>query len=207
LTQAFHQIDGAAGANSDGLEILLYDYHRRPRNWSEIIQLHQCAVFVRDVRRGCSASRQGTPQTAATATCILFDSVDRAESVCREIVNANPNLTCEILDYEGPMNPPLLTVCAGEAGGGDDDMRGWIAKNRKLVASIAIAGSILLFCYDFLHKGPLVLTVIGINLIAAALRFLLWDAGAKRNERTRLARLNAHRQRERADRQDGSGAA
>jgi hypothetical protein len=200
-------MDGPAGASSDGVEILLYDHHRRPRSWSEIIQPHQCAVFVRDARKDCSASRQGVPQTPATATCIIFNSVDRAESVCREIVSAHPNLACEILDHEGRANPPLLTVCAMEAAGGDDDMRGWIGKHRRILASIAIAGAIPLFYYDFRHQGTLVLTVIGINLVAAALRLLLWDAGAKRNERARLARLNAHRQRERAGSQDGSGAA
>lgn len=41
------------------------------------------------------------------------------------------------------------------------------------------------------------LTIIGINLIVAALRLFFWDSGEKQGERGRIARLDAHRRRER----------
>ena len=39
--------------------------------------------------------------------------------------------------------------------------------------------------------------MIGINMIVAALRLLMWDVAAKSNEKERLARLEGHRDMER----------
>ena len=38
-----------------------------------------------------------------------------------------------------------------------------------------------------------ILSVIGINMMVAALRLLMWDVAAKNNEKERLARLERHR--------------
>jgi len=81
--------------------------------------------------------------------------------------------------------------------GGDDDVRGWLAHHRRLVIAILIAASLPLFWLDWIHQGKWILSVIGINMIVAALRLLMWDAAAKDNEKQRLARLEAHRDIER----------
>jgi hypothetical protein len=179
-----------------GREILVYDPKRRPLNWTEIILPHQCAVFLRNHRLGISVNRDGEPRTAESATCILFDSIVQAEPFCQATVNAKLDLSCEILDYEGPMHPPLLTVVFNHSGG-DDDTRGWFGRHRRIVFLFAVCAALPFFYYDFHHGGTLVLTIIGINIIVAGLRVLLWDWGSKNTERERLARLEAHRRRER----------
>jgi hypothetical protein len=185
-----------ASSQTAGREILLYDHKRRPRNWSEIILPHQCAVFLRNRRLGVSVSRDGMPGTTESATCVLFESIARAEAFCQATVNSMPDLSCEILDYEGPMHPPLLTVVLKHSGG-DDDTRGWFGRHRRIVFLFALCVALPLFYYDFRHGGTLVLTIIGINIIVAGLRVLLWDWGSKNTERERLACLEADLRRER----------
>lgn len=193
-----------APAETAGQEILLYDHKRRPRNWSEIILPHQCAVFLGNRRLGVSVNRDGEPRTTASATCIIFDSIAQAEAFCQEAVNARPDLSCEILDYEGPIHPPLLTIVFNHSGG-DGDTRGWFGRHRRIVFLFTVCAALPLFYYDFRHDGPLVLTIIGINIIVAGLRVLLWDLGSKNTERERLARLEAHRRREREHEQVSTG--
>jgi hypothetical protein len=185
--------DLTAQSEALGQEIRLYDPRRRPSSWSKIIQPHQCAVFLRDTELGVAVGRDCAPRGSATGTCILFDAVADAEAFCRGFVTAHPQISCEILDSGGPANPPLITI-THQHSGGDDDTRGWIAGHRRWVITVLIAAALPLFWYDWIHEGSLVLTIVGINLIVAAARLLLWDLSAKSNERERLARLEAHRQ-------------
>ena len=181
---------------SDGNEILLYDDRRRPRSWTEIVQPGQCAVFLRDDQLRVAVGRDGKPRDSNTATCILFDAVDDAERYCRALVAENPRISCQVLDAGGPVNPPLLVVKRDHAGG-DEEPRGWMARHRKLVIVLLIASALPLFWLDWRHPAELVLTIIGINLVVAALRLLLWELTARSNERQRLARLEDHRRMER----------
>jgi hypothetical protein len=182
---------------NDGNEILLYDHRRRPQCWSEIIQPGQCAVFLRDEQLRAAVGRDGRPRGANNATCVLFDNIDDAASLCRRMVAEHPRISCEVLDAGGRANLPLLTITR-EYAGGDDDMRGWLGRHRKSLIAILITASLPLFWFDWRHQGDLILTVLGINLIVASLRLLLWDFAAKTNERDRLARLEAHRRLERS---------
>lgn len=192
-----------ASGKTAGREILVYDHKRRPHNWTEIILPHECAVFLRDRRLGVSVNRDGQPCTNESATCILFDSINQAEAFCRTAVKGKPDLSCEVLDYEGPLHPPLLTVVFNHSGG-DDDTRGWFGRHRRIVFLFALCAALPLFYYDFRHEGTLVLTIIGINIIVAGLRVLLWDSGSKRTERERLARIEAHRRLEREHEQSSA---
>jgi hypothetical protein len=185
--------DSAAHAETLGQEIRLYDPRRRPACWSKIIQPHQCAVFLRDSELGVAVGRDCAPRGSATGTCILFETVTEAEAFCRGMVLAHPRISCEILDSGGPANPPLMTI-AHRHSGGDDDARGWIARHRRWVIAVLIGAALPLFWYDWVHEGSLVLTILGINLLVAAARLLLWDVSAKSNERERLKRLEEHRQ-------------
>jgi hypothetical protein len=185
--------DSAAPSETLGEEIRLYDPRRRPACWSNIIQQHQCAVFLRDIELGVAVGRDCAPRGSATGTCIVFETVAEAERFCRGMVLPHPQISCEILDSGGPANPPLMTI-AHRHSGGDDDTRGWIAGHRRWVIAVLIAAALPLFWFDWVHGGSLVLTILGINLIVAAARFLLWDVSAKSNERERLQRLEAHRQ-------------
>ena len=108
------------------------------------------------------------------------------------MVAGRPLVSCEVLDASGRVNPPLLIV-THEHVGGDDDVRGWFAHHRRLVIAILIAASLPLFWLDWIHRGEWILSVIGINMIVAALRLLMWDVAAKSNEKERLARLEGHR--------------
>jgi hypothetical protein len=177
---------------ADGNEIRLYDYHRTPRCWSDIIRPTQCAVFLRNDQWGTSVDRIGKSRAGDKGTCILFDSIEDAERFCRQMVAEHPLVSCEVLDASGRVNPPLLIVTHQHVGG-DDDVRGWLAHHRRLVIAILIAASLPLFWLDWIHRGEWILSVIGINMIVAALRLLMWDVAAKDNEKEQLARLEAHR--------------
>jgi hypothetical protein len=181
---------------ADGQEIPLFDPKRRPSEWTRVILPHQCAVFLSNTALRLSVGRDLKPQARESATCVLFDSIDDAEAFCRLLVSARPEIGCEILDHEGPVNPPLMHIARAHKGG-DDDARGWLSRRRPWIIGCLIFAAIPLFCYDSTHDSTLVLTIIGINLIVAALRLLLWDLAAKSNERERMARLAAHRERER----------
>lgn len=189
--------------DADGHEIPLFDAKRRPSEWTGVILPHQCAVFLSNTVLRLSVGRNLKPQAHDSATCVLFfDSIDDAEAFCRQLVTWRPEIACEILDHEGPVNPPLMHI-AREHKGGDDDTRGWLARRRPWIVGCLILAAIPLFCYDSTHDSTLVLTIIGINLIVAALRLLLWDLVAKGNERERMARLAAHREREKKARLAG----
>jgi hypothetical protein len=181
----------------EGAEILVYDHRRRPPCWSRIIQPHQCAVFLRDEELGVAVGRDARPPGKAGATCLLFESIDGAERFCRRMVAEHPQLSCEILDARGRSNPPLMTITREHAGG-DDDVRGWFPRHRRSVIVALIATALALFWFDYCRRGDLIMTVFGVNLLAAALRLLLWDSAAKNNERDRIARLETHRLREQA---------
>jgi hypothetical protein len=177
---------------SEGSEIRLYDYYRSPKCWSEIILPTQCAVFLRNDQLGTPVDRKGKSSGGDKATCILFDSIEEAERFCRQMVAEHPLVSCEVLDASGRANSPLLIV-THEHVGGDDDVRGWLAHHRSLVITILIGASLPLFWLDWIHQGKWILSVIGINMIVAALRLLMWDVAAKDNEKERLARLEKHR--------------
>jgi hypothetical protein len=191
----------------DGNEIRLYDYHRTPKCWSDIIRPTQCAAFLRNDQWGTSVDRNGKSRAGDNATCILFDSIEDAERFCRQMVAQHPQVSCEVLDAGGRVNPPLLIV-THEHVGGDDDVRGWLAHHRRLVIAILIAASLPLFWLDWIHQGKWILSVIGVNMIVAALRLLMWDAAAKSNEKERIARLEAHRgiERNEPDREEGQAS-
>jgi hypothetical protein len=181
---------------SEGNEIRLYDYHRTPKCWSGIILPTQCAVFLRNDQWQTPVDRQGKSRDSDNSTCILFDSIEEAERFCRQMVADHPLISCEVLDAGGRANPPLLIVKHQHVGG-DDDVRGWFAHHRKLVIAILIAASLPLFWHDWIHQGGGIFSVVGINMIVAALRLLMWDVAAKNNEKERLARLEGHREIER----------
>src|ERR1700744_647131 len=114
-----------AKSATTGVEILLYDPRRRPPDWTKIIESHQCAVFLRDLRLGVSVASDGQPRSADRATYTLFDSVEAAEIFCRRMLDMQPQISCEIVDAEGPANPPLMKISRFHSGG-DDDFRGWL---------------------------------------------------------------------------------
>jgi hypothetical protein len=90
---------------SEGNEIRLYDCHRTPKCWSDIILPTQCAAFLRNDQRGMPVDRTGKPRADDNATCILFDSIEDAERFCRQMVAAHPLVSCEVLDASGRVNP------------------------------------------------------------------------------------------------------
>ncbi|HEX3876803.1 MAG TPA: hypothetical protein VHW24_07455 [Bryobacteraceae bacterium] len=85
-----------------------------------------------------------------------------------------------------------MKIAEGHCGG-DEELRSWLGRNRWWVMLLLIAAALPCFWYDYRHQAELVMTIIGINMIVAALRLLIWGSGVKSAERQRLERLEEHR--------------
>jgi hypothetical protein len=79
--------------------------------------------------------------------------------------------------------PPICTV-------GDKDWNP-TTKTLLLLACGSIVVSVPLFWLDWHHRGELmILSIVGINLVAAGLRFLFWGLGKLDDRRAQLKRTS-----------------
>jgi hypothetical protein len=174
-----------------GTEILLYDPRRQPANWPELMEPTGCAVILKDRATSTPVTANGLPVAdAAFATCVVFPSFDSAMRFCEAQVGTMPDLRCEIYDHEGLARPPLAVVPpqdSGERG----SRRKWFS---ILVGLIAAA---LFWLAARADTSRDIAIFVAINCIVLVLRFLYWDAALSYRERQRLARVVAHRKRER----------
>ena len=83
----------------DGIEIRLFDPRRKPRDWTALLRPTDCAVFLKDRITSASVGPDGRPYSEPDdTTCILFDSLDKAQQYCEAKVEALPHLRCEVYD-------------------------------------------------------------------------------------------------------------
>ncbi|HLK50791.1 MAG TPA: hypothetical protein VKT49_21770 [Bryobacteraceae bacterium] len=181
-------------------EIRLFDPHRDPRDWTDVIAPAQCAVFLKDRETSTSLDANGKPYSdPLETTCFLFDFIDAAVKFCEQKVLALPRLRCEIYDSEGLARPPLLVVVHPDFQHAEDSSSFW-SRRRKLIAVALFLASPPLIWLDMRHTNELVLpTFLAFTCILTGLRFLYWDFGVKNREQERQRRLAAHRRKERGD--------
>lgn len=176
------------------IELRLFDPARRPTSWTDIIQPHQYAAFSKRADTGAPCDGRG--QACASiemATCLIFETVESARTFCAEQVLRVPDVRFEIFDSAGRADGPLLVIVhPARAAALEGNSRG--VRMRVWAATALLAGSLLLFWYDYRHdRGMLIFpTAIGVNLILVAARLLQLNASYAYAERERQRRLDAH---------------
>ena len=161
----------------------LYDSERRG-TWLDQLAPDEYPLFLRDARTWAERDADGEPLGRnGDSVCLVFRTLEEAKQFGEQKVRERPDLRCDIYDSEGLRKPPLCSF-------GDRD---WNPAPRTLfwLAGSCALASIPLFFWDWSRRGELVLaTIIGINLVAAALRFVFWGLGAldDRYEQRKLSR-------------------
>ena len=161
--------------------VKVHDPERRG-SWLDELVPGEYLVYLRDAETGAERNAEGKPLAPGESRlCLVFPNLEEAKQFCEQKVAEVPRLRCDIYDEKGAARPPLLKY-------GD---REWNPKPRTLLllAGGCTLASLPLFWLDWRRGGAVILpTVIGINLVAAAMRFLFWGFGAQDQQRERLKR-------------------
>lgn len=181
-----------------GAEIRLFDPHRDPRDWTDLLGPTDSAVFVKSRTTLVSLDANGKPfPNPDDTTCLVFRSVDAARQFCESTVEALPHVRCEVYDSQGLAHPPLLVV-VHPSFHQEEESGSRSSRLRRL-----IAGALLLASAPLLWMGvhwPNDLTpYLAFTCILFGLRFLQWDFGLKHREAERRKHLEAHLKKERGD--------
>ena len=88
------------------IPLRLYDRSRTPSSWTEIIRPGQFVTFAKTFDTGAPCDAHGRSfAMMEDASCLVFDSLDEAETFCREQVNRATNVRFEIFDSAGRAQP------------------------------------------------------------------------------------------------------
>ena len=155
-------------------ELKLYD----PSRQKEVVQPGQFVVFHSHVHTHMAKKSAGSAVAPAEESiCLVFDSLEEAETYCQSKVEQIPSLCCEIYDHTGKSKPPTLTYIVNKTylkTPGKHAHWGW---------SLVAAG---VFCFwiEWHWYGTLLVPVIiGINLVIAGLRMVYWGRVGAYGER------------------------
>ncbi|HXO87022.1 MAG TPA: hypothetical protein VN885_00125 [Candidatus Acidoferrales bacterium] len=181
-----------------GLEVKVYDGARATRDWHRLLQPWQCGVFFRRVNSETCVSADGIAfGRIRDSTFWLFDRLADARVFCETCVREHPEICGEIYDDRGKARPPLVLVLAPQAAA-RDELGPSAVRNRKLLATLLILCSVLLFWWDWRTGGRLVLPMfLGIAMILAALRILHMNLARTERATSEQQRIQAHLARER----------
>ena len=172
--------------------VRIHDPQRRPSSWTEIIEAGQFVAFARDAESGAPCDEEGRPfADAASATCLIFDSLPEASAFCESAVARSVSLQFDVFDSEGRAHPPLLTFVHPSRAHAQETHPRALAR-RRLIAWALIAAGIPLIVYAYARhteREIILPAFIGINMLIAAGRLLWLNLGIRETERERLARL------------------
>ena len=186
------------------IELKLYDPHRHPANWTEILRPGQYVAFAKTIDTGAPCDEKGQPfLTPEAATCRVFDTLAEAETFCRRTVEHASHVRFEIFDSTGRANPPLLIVVhPGKGAQLEGNPRG--VRVRMWGATILLAVAAVSFWYDFEHgaRARFFPTLVGINLVVVAARLFQLNKSYQHAERVRHARLAEHEKAGKGSRDD-----
>ena len=157
---------------------LIYDPHRVPKHWMELLHPGQFAVFLQDVRSSVLLDSEGKPfaDKGSAGCCYLFDSLAEARQFCQELVERRDHVRCDIYDERGMAVEPLYTFVdtLHKHFVGSKSTARWLMVGGVL----AIVLSLPLFWYDWIAEGARIWpSVVGINLAFAGIRLLIWGRG------------------------------
>jgi len=156
----------------------------------QIIQADQYAVFHRDAKTEVETDAAGRYwHNSANATCLIFDSLEEAESYCVSKVNEIPAVVCEVYDSAGKANPPLRSVVNQLS---TRYMRESASAGRRRIwlGWLLCIGSPPLFWIDWRSHGELIIpSIIGFNLLFIGFRLMIWGYGTVHNNRKTQRRI------------------
>lgn len=163
--------------------IRLYDASRQPRDWMEIIQPGQFAVFASMLDGGAPTDIDGVPTTHEAATCVIVEALAEAEALCLAHVEHHPPVRYDVFDAAGRSRPPLLTIVHPTHASTLEGNAG--IRRRNLVIAVVLLGAApVLFWIDWNSGGTMVLpTLLGFNALVFAGRLLQLNAGYAAAER------------------------
>jgi hypothetical protein len=192
-----------AQESSGGREVKVYDSARQPQNWNELLAPSQCAVFFKRIDSEAPLSPGGTIVARfRDCTFLLFDSLEAARRVCEAKVRAYPYMRCEIFDWRGKAQPPLLTILHPDVAH-KDELSAQSVRKRRILAILLFMAALPLFLLDRRYGGGLVLpTFLGLTMILAGLRLLYWNAARRQRLNEEEQGVRAHLEREQQKDQD-----
>ena len=155
--------------------IRIHDAARKPASWTEIIRPGQFVAFA----------------TPSDGTCILFHSLAEARAHCLAAVQAAPAMQFDVFDADGRANPPLLTIVHPSRESALDTHPRAHRKRRVIGWALIAAGipTIIYACSIPADIRVIFPGFMGINLLIAGGRFLLFNLSARETERAREARV------------------
>lgn len=169
--------------------VRVYDATRVPHDWNDIIQPGQFVVFASLLAGGAPCGVDGTPTSHADATCVIADSIEAAEALCRDHVERHPEVRFDIFDAHGRSRPALLTVVHPARLKAIEGNAATRRRNRAIALALIAAVPVLIWI-DWRAGGALVLpSLLAFNALLFAVRLLQVTAGEAAAERRRLDRL------------------
>jgi len=120
----------------------------------------------------------------------MFDSLQDAESFCREQVNRAAHVGFDIFDSTGRAQAPLLVIVhPSKQEQLEGNPRG--TRRRTQGAIVLLVVAVVSFWYDFRHGPGLQFfpTLLGMNLVVVAARLLQLNGSYAHAERVRKQRL------------------
>jgi hypothetical protein len=172
--------------------VRVFDPHRQPAIWTEIVRPGQIVVFAKNADSGSACDADGQPFASADqTTLLLFDSLDQARGFCEGRVATNPAMQFDLYDAEGKANPPLLTIVS-ETRASRLETHPAALRRRALTALGLMTGAAVCIVGGIVtdEDGTFVLPfVVGICLFVAGGRLLLMNLGIRDAERKRQDRL------------------
>jgi len=176
------------------IELKLHDSVCNPPSWTEIIRPGQYVAFAKTADTGAACDSEGrTFQEVEAVTCLLFDTLEEAETFCRRNVELASSVRFEIFDSTGRANPPLLVIVhPSKAARLEGNPRGMRLRTWGATIVLDVAG--LSFWYDFEHgaSAGFFPTLIGINLVVVAARLFQLNKSYQHAGRIRQERLAEH---------------
>ncbi|BCS32546.1 hypothetical protein TBR22_A17600 [Luteitalea sp. TBR-22] len=172
--------------------VRLYDASRTPRDWMELIQPGQVAIFATRLEGGGPCSLDGVPTSHEAATCTIADTLAEAESLCRRQADLHPGVRFDVFDAAGRSGPPLLTVVHPSRATAIEGHVGSRRRNTIIATVLLIVGPALFWIDWYTGWWMIVPTVAGFNFMLFAMRLLQLNAAYTSAERRRAERAAGH---------------
>jgi hypothetical protein len=177
-------------SENNAREIRVYDPSRVPKNWNELLGPTECAVFFKDINSEVPLSPHGARLAYHDSTFVLFDRLDHAIAFCEVAVQRYPKMCCEIYDSDGKGKPPLRTIVHPDA---KDELSETTSRTRWIIAIALFLFAGPLIWWDWrTGNGRIYPTIIGLNMILAAIRLMQWNAARGQRKLEERERMQEH---------------